>query len=166
MVKMWHIKAFKIFEFFISVNFKSPYKSSHWRFSVRKGVLRNFAKFTGKHLCQSLYLNKVADLRPLHRCFPVNFAKPLRTSFSQNNSGRLLLSLMKHLTCNLSWFIQNTKIDINSLRASLASYRNHSIDFTANQLTGFYMRATLALNRLMISVKRICLSVRWLQRRI
>ena len=29
----------------------------------KKGVLRNFAKFTGKHLCQSLF-NKVACLRP------------------------------------------------------------------------------------------------------
>ena len=27
-----------------------------------KGVLRNFAKFTGKHLCQSLIFNKVAGL--------------------------------------------------------------------------------------------------------
>ena len=26
----------------------------------KKGVLRNFAKFTGKHLCQSFYFNKVA----------------------------------------------------------------------------------------------------------
>ena len=26
------------------------------------------------------------------------------------------------------------------------SYRNHSIDLLCNQLTGFYMRATLALN--------------------
>ena len=25
----------------------------------RKDVLRNFAKFTGKHLCQSLFFNKV-----------------------------------------------------------------------------------------------------------
>ena len=29
-----------------------------------KGVLRNFTKFTGKNLCQSLFFNKVADLRP------------------------------------------------------------------------------------------------------
>ena len=28
----------------------------------KKGVLRNFAKFTGKHLRQSLFFNKVADL--------------------------------------------------------------------------------------------------------
>ena len=30
----------------------------------KKVVLKNFAKFTGKHLCQSLFFNKVADLRP------------------------------------------------------------------------------------------------------
>ena len=30
----------------------------------KKGVLKNFAKFSGKHLCQSLFSNKVADLRP------------------------------------------------------------------------------------------------------
>ena len=29
----------------------------------RKGAIRNFAKFTGKHLCQCLFLNKVAALR-------------------------------------------------------------------------------------------------------
>ena len=28
----------------------------------KKGVRRNFAKFTGKHLCQSLFFNKVAGL--------------------------------------------------------------------------------------------------------
>ena len=38
-------------------------RSSHRRCSVKKGVLRNFAKFTGKHLCQSLFFNKVASLR-------------------------------------------------------------------------------------------------------
>ena len=39
-------------------------KQPHQRFSVRKGVLRNFAKFTGKHLCQNLFFNKVTGLRP------------------------------------------------------------------------------------------------------
>ena len=38
-------------------------RSSHRRCFVRKDVLRNFAKFTGKHLCQSPFFNKVADLR-------------------------------------------------------------------------------------------------------
>ena len=44
-----------------------------------------------KYLCQSLFFNKVADLRPVtlltkrlwYRCFPVNFAKFLRTLFLQ-----------------------------------------------------------------------------------
>ena len=31
---------------------------------MRKGVLRNFAKFTGKHQRKSLFFNKVAGLRP------------------------------------------------------------------------------------------------------
>ena len=29
---------------------------------VKRGVLRNFTKFTGKHLCQILFINKVAGL--------------------------------------------------------------------------------------------------------
>ena len=33
-------------------------RSSHRRCSVRKGVLKKFAKFRGKHLCQSLFFNK------------------------------------------------------------------------------------------------------------
>ena len=29
-----------------------------------RGVLKYFAKFIGKHLCQSLFFNKVAGLKP------------------------------------------------------------------------------------------------------
>ena len=38
-------------------------RSSHLRCSVRKGVVRNFAKFTGKHLCQSLFFNKISFIK-------------------------------------------------------------------------------------------------------
>ena len=38
-------------------------RSSPQRCSMEKGVLRNFTKFTGKHLCQSLFVNKVAGLQ-------------------------------------------------------------------------------------------------------
>ena len=41
------------------------YRSSLRRCSVRKGVHRNFSKFTGKHLHQSLFFNKVPGLRPV-----------------------------------------------------------------------------------------------------
>ena len=63
-------------------------RSSHRSCSVRKDVLRNFAKSTGKHLCQGLFFNKVAGL---------NFAKFLRTLFLQNTSGRLFLKRLERL---------------------------------------------------------------------
>ena len=76
------------------------YRSSHQSCSEGKIVLRNFAKFTEKHLCQSLYFNKVAGqacnfikIETLAQVFPVNFAKFLRTPFLQNTFGRLLLTL-------------------------------------------------------------------------
>ena len=63
--------------------------SSRTQALCKKVVLINFAKFTGKHLCQSLFFNKVEGLRPVtllrkriwHRCFPVNFAKFLKQPF-------------------------------------------------------------------------------------
>ena len=83
-----------------AITIQKAIRSSHQRCSVRKGVLRNFAKFTGKHLCQSLFFNKVSGSGPAtlfkkrlwYMCFPVNFAKFLRAFFSQNTSGRLLLN--------------------------------------------------------------------------
>ena len=42
---------------------RSMFRSSRQEVFCKKGVLRNFAKFTGKHLCQSLFFNKVAGLR-------------------------------------------------------------------------------------------------------
>ena len=44
----------------LEINLSKIWSSSHRRCSVRKGVLRNFTKFTEKHLCQSHFFNKVA----------------------------------------------------------------------------------------------------------
>ena len=63
-----------------------------------KSVLKNLAKFTGKHLCWSLFFKMKKRLQ--HRCFAVNFAKFLRTPFLQNTSGRL------HLIMRPLFFIQ------------------------------------------------------------
>ena len=70
-----------------------------------KGVLRNFAKLTGKHTCQSLFFNKVAGFRSAtllkkrfwHRCFPVNFTKFLRTHFLTEHLQWLLLAFVRLL---------------------------------------------------------------------
>ena len=85
-------------------------RSSRPEVFCKKGVLRNFAKFTEKHLCQRLFFNKVARLRPAtllkkrlwykatllkkrswHRCFPVNFVKFLIIPFLTEYLRWLLL---------------------------------------------------------------------------
>ena len=52
-------------------------RSNRPEVSCKKGVLRNFTKFTGKRLRPATLLKK----RLWHRCFPVNFVKFLRTPF-------------------------------------------------------------------------------------
>ena len=65
-------------------------RSSRPEVFCKKGVLRNFAKFTGKHLCQRLFFSKVKK-RLCQGCFPVNFAKSLRTPFFTEHLQWLLL---------------------------------------------------------------------------
>ena len=36
---------------------------------MKKVLLENFAKFTGKHQCQSLFFNKIAGLAPFCKIF-------------------------------------------------------------------------------------------------
>ena len=80
----------------------------------KNGVLRNFTKFTGK---QSLIFNKATDLkfatllkkRLLYRCFPVNFAKFLRTPFLTEHLRWLLLHFSRGVNLfsflyTLIWF--------------------------------------------------------------
>ena len=66
---------------------KPLFKGSRPEVFCKKGVLRNIATFTGKHLCQSLLLKK----RLWYWCFPVNFA-----NFLKMNSC-FFLEVKKHL---------------------------------------------------------------------
>ena len=66
-------------------------RSSHRGCSIKRRVLKNFAKFTRKQQRRSLFFNKVLSLTPAallkkrlqYRCFPENFSKFLRTPFLQ-----------------------------------------------------------------------------------
>ena len=66
-----------------------------------KGVLRNFIKFTGKHLCQSLILIKLQaeaynfnKNENLAQLFPCEFCEIYKNT-SLQNTGRLLLDIHK-----------------------------------------------------------------------
>ena len=51
-LRWWHVKNVNNFQI-------AKVRSSHPEVFCQKGVLKNFAKFTGKHLCQSLSLIKL-----------------------------------------------------------------------------------------------------------
>ena len=83
-------------------------RSSHRRCSVRKGFLRNFAKFTGKRLCQSFFCRTVVagvrystflKKRPWYRCFSGNFFKIFNKTFSS------VLRDLSFQTCSIIDFI-------------------------------------------------------------
>ena len=111
-------------------------RSRHQRCFVRKSGLRNFAKFTGKQLYQSLFFNKVFKLylKTLAQVFPCDFCEIFKNTFLQNSSERLLLFeiLMKwesdfHLSnencCLLHWkpFKNDGKSFLFYLKSSFCS---------------------------------------------
>ena len=69
------------------------YRSSHRMCFVRKSVLRTFAKFTGKHVCQGLFFNKVAGLRNFKNGF---FTEHLRATASVLQMQFLSFCRSKH----------------------------------------------------------------------
>ena len=110
-----------------------------------KGVLRNFAKLTGKNVCQSLVFNKLAGLRSAtllkktlwHRCFPVNFVKFLRTTFFHRTplvtaSAFYVTSLLRYIRCFqgvsketscmkcFKWILGDSKFLFMDIRVSLS----------------------------------------------
>ena len=85
----------------------------------KKVVLRNFAKFTGKHLCQALFFNKIAGLRPFlidHLWWLI--LKAIATLFSVGKASRNRLSCFSRLSLtkvkvsiNVSGVIRNSALN-------------------------------------------------------
>ena len=76
----------------------------------KKGVFENFVKFTGKHLCQSLFFDKVRGLRQacnfikkrLAQMFSCKFYEIFRNTFSKEHLCWLFLTrkTYKDLMCS------------------------------------------------------------------
>ena len=96
----------------------------------KKDVLRNFAKFAGKHQSQRLIFNKVAVLRTAtllkknlwHRCFPANFAEYIRTPFLTEHIWWLLLNTLPQTGCTIRY--DNCNFIKNSQGVSLWIFQN------------------------------------------
>ena len=80
---------------------KSEVKAVEYWKALKQRSWRRRCSVNKAFLCQNLYFNRVACLRPTtllkkslcHRCFPVNFVKFLRTIFLENTSRRPLLEI-------------------------------------------------------------------------
>ena len=104
-------------------------RASHRSCSVRKGVLRSFTKFTGKHLCQSLFFNKVDSVLvkfyikngTLAQAFSCEFAKFLRTPFLKNTSGRLPL-YVKENTCSSQPIYRSSRPEVFCKKGVLRNF--------------------------------------------
>ena len=74
------------------------YTSNRLQMFFKVAVLKNFAIFTGKHLCWSLFLIKYPAFRAttlLKGGFPANIAKFLRTTFYRESLRWLLLNVLE-----------------------------------------------------------------------
>ena len=85
---------------------------------------KNFANFTGKHLCWSLFLIKMKacnyiKMRDQNRYFPVKFTKLLKLPFFTEHLGRLLLCIplldnFDSMTCQYNIIVPyQNKIDFS-----------------------------------------------------
>ena len=59
----------------------STNRISHWACSIRKDVLRNSAKFTGKHLCPSLFFDIFIKKETLAQVFSCEFCEISKNTF-------------------------------------------------------------------------------------
>ena len=104
-----------------------PYAESViWRCSVyRKGVLRDFTKFTGKHLCQKIFFNEVACLRPatllkksMAQVFSCEFCKISKNTFFYKTP---LVAASAHTDHKVTNVFQN--IDFQSMFNNFSPYQ-------------------------------------------
>ena len=93
----------------IQVDIYTRERGSQQRCFIKKGVLKNFTKFTGKRLCQSIFFNKVIKKflkfikkETLAQVFSCEFCEIFKNTFLQNTSGPLLLA---RYSGNLWFFI-------------------------------------------------------------
>ena len=66
------------------VSTSSLARSSHRSCSVKKGILKNCANFTGLYWSATVKAFNFIKQRLQHRCFPVKFVKFLRTAILKN----------------------------------------------------------------------------------
>ena len=81
------LHCFKRLQDISQVTVKQKIRSSHQEVFFKKGVLKNFAKFTVKHLCLSFKI--VVGLRTLAQVFSVEFYEIFKNTFNLQNTSEI-----------------------------------------------------------------------------
>ena len=115
--------------------------------SIKKVLLKILQNFQEKHLCQSLFFNKVTK-ETLAQCFPVNFAKFLRTPIFIEHLLWLLLNILKTVQTNSQTGIfdrQNiVNVSLSSLILQCKIYHNNW--FFSQQIQKNYLTRELGFS--------------------
>ena len=82
-----------------NANITPIFRSSRAEVFCKKGILKNFTKFTGKHLCQSLFFNKAAGnfikKETLAQVFSCEFCKIFKNTYFYRTSPVVASSFSK-----------------------------------------------------------------------
>ena len=113
------------------------YRSSPSRMFFKIGVLKNFPIFIGKHLCCSLFLNKLQTFRPV-------------TFLRRDSSTGIFLTIMLNFQEQL--FLQNTSGGCLLSFAIFHKEASHLICIP-NKMTFLYMKCNSGMNQVKITIQ-------------
>ena len=111
-------------------------QTSHWRSFVRKGVLRNFAKFTGKHLCVFFLIKlqvKASKFSKISTSTCFTYQKNELTYDNTEACGRIII--------NFSIACDSIKHDLFSVKLNAHAFDRKTLQLTHNYLTGRLQKA-------------------------
>ena len=117
------------------------FRSSCPEVFCKKDILRHFAKFTVKQLCQSHLFNKVAGLRHWHRCYPVNFVKFLRPPFFLKHLWWLLLQIYRREVISVFFLYPLKPFSMSNFK--MAEWFCHVTRFSKVYLILFFSRTNM-----------------------
>ena len=153
--------------------------SSHRRCYVRKGVLRNLAKFTGKHLCQSTQptkeileqvffceFYKISKKKFFYRT-PLgdNFSKP-KWPYNQHICwiAKIIIYVSSlYVSIDYVLFVSFISVDLLILNSRGINYRNFDTEFSASLLNEGNTMEEVSLILQDMYPNKIDLSVRYLK---
>ena len=135
-----YVHSFPIYGLGIKLTRPRPkYRSRRPEVFCQKAVLKNFVKFSGKHLCQSFFFNKVAGLRPasllkkrlLYRCL---FSCEFCEIFKNNIFYRTPLVGYEKLPKSIFWLFLDSNWKVSKISKIFKEFLFFNV-FTNSSLT-------------------------------